>query len=161
MERVRKGTEIRQRRTTSAAVPFILFCAATTLACLSGCGPERTERPQTELQQRPAMISEVVSIGDSTVLGVKLLQSNGRAIGYYFRAESGIVACPHSDINTMGGAMIPAATAKNWSEHDFQGQLDEKILKVNFPAKALGVEPGMTVREALGLMNKQNAPARR
>jgi uncharacterized protein YunC (DUF1805 family) len=148
------------RRTATLGL-LAVSCAAAVLAGPAGCGTGQPEPRRGADSAPPILQTEIVNIGDSKVTGVKLLQANGRTLGYFLRADKGIVSCPHFDISMLGGAGIPAATAKNWSEHDFQGELDEKILKVNLPARALGIEPGMTVREALGLMNKQNAPGRR
>ncbi|MGQ9662565.1 MAG: hypothetical protein ACUVWX_09555 [Kiritimatiellia bacterium] len=128
-----------------------LALAIGTVVVATGCAKRRGESGGTE-RDRPLDVVISVSVpieGAKRVTGVKLLQANGRPLGYFFRAENGIVGCPHFDIDSLGLGGIPAATAKNWSEHSFEAQLAERILRVNMPARALGIEPGMTVGEAL------------
>lgn len=128
-----------------------LALAIGTVIVATGCAKHGGESGGTE-RDRPldVMISVSVPIeGAKMVTGVKLLQVNGRPLGYFFRSENRIVGCPHFDIDSLGLGGIRAVTAKNCSEHSFEAQLAERILKVDMPARALGIEPGMTVREAL------------
>lgn len=129
---------------------------AAALGCplLIGCGQRATQ----PVDVQPAVQTESLQLGDEPLVGVKLLMANGRPWAFLIRGGKGIVACPHIDIASLGKAGVPAATAQNWShgsgkEHGFVGQLGEKVLKVNEPATALGVKPGMTVEEALRLMS--------
>jgi len=121
--------------------------------------PASSEKPktlsggQTRAPAPPVVQVENMRVGRSSVLGVKMLRHDGRPLGYFIRAERGVIVCPHFDITTLGGAGIPAATAKNWTTNGIRGELKAKILRVNVPASALGVKPGMTVEEALKRMS--------
>ncbi len=100
---------------------------------------------------------ERLQVGDATVPGMKLVLPDGRPFAYMIRADRGIVACPHTDIESLGRAGIPAATARNWGQRGLRGELMEKITAANAPAASLGVKPGITVEEALKLLMRQES----
>ena len=94
------------------------------------------------------------SIDGATIVGVKLLKSDGHIFAGYYRAKNGLVVCPHYNIEAMDKAKIPAAISPKWATNSLDQGLNEKIIKVNGHAAAKGVKVGMTVKEALKLLEK-------
>lgn len=132
--------------------------AAASLGCvfLAGC----STRPAMTAGAPPAVQLEELQVGNATCLGMKLLTADGRPFAFLIRADRGIVACPHFAIGPLGKAGLPAATAKNWKQNGIRGELREPILAANEPAAALGIKPGMTVEEALGLLRSRGSENR-
>ena len=116
----------------------------------SGCATvTSTMEKEAKLQK-----SKLFRIDGKTFVGVKLLKRNGKMFAGYFRAEKGLVVCPHFDVDAMNNGKIPAAMILNWSKHTLDQEINERIVKVNDLAKNKGVKRGMGVKDALLLLDK-------
>ena len=116
------------------------------VAGLTGC---------TSPNVAPLTRETVADIDGSAMPGLLLLQADGASYAGTYRAAHGVVVCGHFDINTLEKAGIAAAMAKDWKTHGLVGELDAPIVKANGLAAAKGVEPGMKVRDALALLNRE------
>ena len=132
---------------------IMLALSATLLnsaLLFTGCTSIRNkEETQPKLQN-----VQYFNIDGKEFAGVQLLKSNGKIFAGYFRAANGLVLCPHFDLAAMEKAGIPAALAGKWSKNSLEQEISEKIIKVNNLAKKKGVKIGMSVKEALLLLEK-------
>ena len=102
------------------------------------------------------LTQETVAVIDGSAMpGLLLLQAGGTSYAGTYRAAHGVVVCGHFDINMLEKAGIAAAMAKDWKTNGLVGELDAPIVKANGLAAAKGVEPGMKVRDALTLLNRE------
>jgi len=116
------------------------------VACLTGC---------TSPNVAPLTQETVADIDGSAIPGLRLLQANGVSYAGTYRAAHGVVVCGHFDLNTLEKAGVAAAMAKDWKTNGLVGELDAPIVKANGLAAAMGVKPGMKVRDALTLLNRE------
>ncbi len=115
----------------------------------SGCRTNVKMHPTARLQH-----TENFTVQGASFTGVQLLKSNGKIFAGYFRAKHGLVVCSHFDIKAMNQGKIPAAMAPHWGTNSLKQEIEEKIIKVNALAAEKGVKVGMSVREALVLLNQ-------
>lgn len=105
----------------------------------------------------PLMRKNVANIDGSAIPGLLLLQADGTPYAGVYRAAHGVVVCGNFNINALEKAGVAAAIAGHWGTNGLVAELDATIVKANGLAAAMGVKPGMTVRDALTLLNrKQN-----
>ncbi len=119
---------------------------------VSGCASLKGAQAMTTTMT--PVVVKTLDVDGQTITAMKLLKTDGAPFAFVFRADEGLIVCPHFDIKSLAQAGIPAARAYNWKRHNFREQLDEPIKGVNALATARGIKVGMTIRQALAQLRK-------
>lgn len=94
------------------------------------------------------MIVEKINIKNGTGLGLIFDMNNAPII--VIKANKGFVMCGYLDINAAN--KLGDAAAKVKGVNSFEDVLNAEIIEVSLPAKELGIDTGITGKEALEKM---------
>jgi uncharacterized protein YunC (DUF1805 family) len=94
------------------------------------------------------MIIETIPLKKGVVLAVKLEMLHAPLL--VIRAEKGFVMCGYLDITTAD--KLGDIACKVRGVNNFEDVLNAKVVEVTAAAKAIGINEGMSGREALELM---------
>ena len=131
----------------------MIAVSAALVACVllgNGCASiDNSSESKARLQN-----VQYFNIDGKEFPGVQLLKSNGKIFAGYFRARNGLVVCPHFNLQAMEKSQIALAVSGKWAKDTLEQEINEKIIKVNDRARKKGVKVGMSVKEALLLLDK-------
>ncbi|WP_292485939.1 YunC family protein [Methanohalobium sp.] len=94
------------------------------------------------------MIVEQVNLHNGTGLGLNFNMHNAPII--VIKADKGFVMCGYLDINAAN--KLDDAAAKVKGVNSFEDVLNAEIIEASQPAKEMGIDTGMTGKEALEKM---------
>lgn len=94
------------------------------------------------------MIIDTINFQKGTGLGLNFDMHNAPII--IIKADKGFVMCGYLDINAAN--KLGDAAAKVKGVNTFEDVLNAEIIEVSLPAKELGIDTGITGKEALEKM---------
>lgn len=129
------------------AVAYFALIAAVVLVAL----PSANCNAQINNNAKVVDVQEV-TLSNGTAQAVMTFQKNGKPIAISIRADHGIIVCSHFSLEILQKHDIVAASVQGVKS--ITEALQTKVVHVNQLAEKLGIEPGVTVLEALERMNQ-------